>query len=99
MIPGQMKPADPNELIFIAKVINSDDIENKKMSDKIDLLKDELFEKNEKMQEDLSNVMFSVQSLKSDFKAQMDEVKQLLKKQPGQPVIQNQQRQPPQQQQ
>ena len=44
MLPGQMKQENPNELIFIARVINSDDIEETQKSDKIDQLSEELTE-------------------------------------------------------
>ena len=72
MIPYQMKQENPNELIFIAKVINSEDIEDIQKSDKIDHLTDELSE----VKADLNTVISSVQTLKSD----LDEIKKLLRK-------------------
>ena len=72
MIPGQMKQENPNELIFIAKVINSEDIEDIQKSDKIDHLAEDLSD----VKADLNTVISSVQTLKSD----LDEIKKLLRK-------------------
>ena len=72
MIPGQMKQENPNELIFIAKVINSEDIEDIQKSDKIDHLTEDLSD----VKADLNTVISSVQTLKSD----LDEIKKLLRK-------------------
>ena len=72
MIPGQMKKENPNELIFIAKVINSEDIEDIQKSDKIDHLTEELSD----VKADLNTVISSVQTLKND----LDEIKKLLRK-------------------
>ena len=45
MLLGQFKKTeDPNELVFIAKVINSEDIHEEDMTDKIDDLRTELHE-------------------------------------------------------
>lgn len=45
MLLGQFKKTeDPNELVFIAKVINSEDIHEDDMTDKIDDLRTELHE-------------------------------------------------------
>ena len=54
-------PADPNELVFIAKIIESVDIKDKKINEEISNLKKELHEELEKVRMEQAKVLLSVQ--------------------------------------
>ena len=51
---------DPNELVFIAKIIESVDIKDKKINEEISNLKKELHEELEKVRIEQAKVLLSV---------------------------------------